>query len=145
MIRVFKAEDSKEVVKLWYEASVIAHDFITPKYWEDKKGDMEHIYIPNSETYVYEEEKRVLGFVSLVDNYIAAIFVAPGEQGRGIGKEMMQFVKQKRSTLELGVYAKNTNSIAFYEKQGFVVVERDIDVATGEEEVVMKYKKNVIL
>lgn len=106
MIRLFVATDSKEVVELWYEASVLAHDFIAPEYWQEKKEDMAQIYIPNSETYVYEKEKHILGFVSLIENYIAAIFVAPNQQGKGIGKELMQFVKQKKSTLELGVYAK---------------------------------------
>lgn len=140
MIRLFTAKDSKEVVELWYEASVIAHDFIEASYWQEKKADMEQIYIPNSETYVYEKEKHIVGFVSLIENYIAAIFVAPSEQGKGIGKELMQFVKQKRSTLELGVYVKNINSIAFYEKEGFVIVEEQIDESTGEREVVMEYK-----
>ncbi|MBB1139895.1 N-acetyltransferase [Myroides sp. WP-1] len=140
MIRLFVATDSKEVVELWYEASVLAHDFIAPEYWQEKKEDMAQIYIPNSETYVYEKEKHILGFVSLIGNYIAAIFVAPNQQGKGIGKELMQFVKQKKSTLELGVYAKNTNSIAFYKKQGFVVVEEKLDEPTGEREVVMEYK-----
>ncbi|MGG5506509.1 MULTISPECIES: N-acetyltransferase [unclassified Myroides] len=140
MIRLFRAADSKEVVELWYEASVIAHDFIEPNYWQEKKEDMAQIYIPNSETYVYEKEKHILGFVSLIGNYIAAIFVAPEQQGKGIGKELMQFVKQRKSTLELGVYAKNTNSIAFYKKQGFVVVEEKLEEATGEREVVMEYK-----
>ena len=140
MIRLYKTEDGKAVVDLWYEASIIAHDFIEASYWQGKKEDMEHMYIPNSETYVYEKEKQVLGFVSLVDNYIAAIFVAPSEQGKGIGKELMQFIKQQRSTLELGVYAKNTDSIAFYKKQGFVVVEEKLDESTGEREVVMEYK-----
>ncbi|WP_158963032.1 N-acetyltransferase [Myroides fluvii] len=140
MIRLFKTEDSRAVVDLWYEASILAHDFIDASYWQEKKADMEQIYIPSSETYVYEQEHCIVGFVSLVENYIAAIFVAPNEQGKGIGKELMQFIKQKRSTLELGVYAKNTNSIAFYEKQGFVVVEEKLDESTGEREVVMEYK-----
>jgi len=140
MIRLFKAEDSKEVVELWYEASVIAHDFIEASYWYEKKADMAQIYIPNSETYIYEKEKHIVGFVSLVENYIAAIFVAPSEQGKGIGKELMQFIKHKHSILELGVYVKNINSIAFYEKQGFTVVEEKLDESTGEREVVMEYK-----
>ncbi|WP_353160194.1 N-acetyltransferase [Myroides odoratus] len=140
MIRLFKAEDSKEVVELWYEASVIAHDFIEASYWHEKKADMAQIYIPNSETYVYEKENHIVGFVSLIENYIAAIFVAPSEQGKGIGKELMQFIKHKHSILELGVYVKNINSIAFYEKQGFKVVEEKLDESTGEREVVMEYK-----
>ena len=140
MIRLFKAEDSKEVVELWYEASVIAHDFIEARYWHEKKADMAQIYIPNSETYVYEKENHIVGFVSLIENYIAAIFVAPSEQGKGIGKELMQFIKHKHSILELGVYVKNINSIAFYEKQGFKVVEEKLDESTGEREVVMEYK-----
>lgn len=142
MIRLFEPKDSGEVITLWYDASVIAHDFIDSGYWQDKKSDMEQIYIPSSETYVYEKENKIAGFVSLIENYIAAIFVAPNEQGNGIGKELMHFVKQKHETLQLGVYAKNTNSITFYAKQGFVSVGEKTDELTGEQEVVMEYTKD---
>ncbi|MGO3707991.1 MAG: N-acetyltransferase [Mesonia hippocampi] len=137
MIRLFKPQDIAKLVELWYDASVIAHDFIEKNYWEEKKKEMTEIYIPNSETYVYEQAGQIIGFVSLLENYIAAIFVAPAQQGKGVGKALMQFVKQQRKTLTLGVYAKNINSIAFYKKQGFVVVEEKIDEPTGEQELVM--------
>ncbi|MBB4120025.1 putative acetyltransferase [Mesonia hippocampi] len=137
MIRLFKPQDIAKLVELWYDASVIAHDFIEKNYWEEKKKEMAEIYIPNSETYVYEQAGQIIGFVSLLENYIAAIFVAPAQQGKGVGKALMQFVKQQRKTLTLGVYAKNINSIAFYKKQGFVVVEEKIDEPTGEQELVM--------
>lgn len=137
VIRLFKPQDIAKLVELWYDASVIAHDFIEKNYWEEKKKEMTEIYIPNSETYVYEQAGQIIGFVSLLENYIAAIFVAPAQQGKGVGKALMQFVKQQRKTLTLGVYAKNINSIAFYKKQGFVVVEEKIDEPTGEQELVM--------
>jgi putative acetyltransferase len=69
MIRLFKSQDSKAVVDLWYEASIIAHNFIAESYWQEKKLDMQHVYIPSSITYVYEQENEILGFVSLVENY----------------------------------------------------------------------------
>lgn len=142
MIRLFKSQDSKAVVDLWYEASIIAHDFIAESYWQEKKLDMQHVYIPSSITYVYEQENEILGFVSLVENYIAAIFVVPNMQGRGIGKDLMNFVKQQHPILHLGVYAKNLNSILFYMKQGFVIVEEKVDESTGEVEVVMEYTQD---
>ena len=143
MIRLFKPQDITKLVELWYDASVIAHDFIEKNYWEERKKEMTEIYIPNSETYVYEQAGQIIGFVSLLENYIAAIFVAPAQQGKGVGKALMKFVKQQRKTLTLGVYAKNINSIAFYKKQGFVVVEEKIDEPTGEQELVMEYRGNI--
>lgn len=137
---MFKPQDIAKLVELWYDASVIAHDFIEKNYWEERKKEMTEIYIPNSETYVYEQAGQIIGFVSLLENYIAAIFVAPAQQGKGVGKTLMQFVKQQHKTLTLGVYTKNINSIAFYKKQGFVVVEEKIDEPTGEQELVMEYR-----
>jgi len=103
---------------------------------------MKNMYIPSSNTFVYEDNNQLLGFISLVDNYIAAIFVATNVQGKGIGQKLMQFAKNKFSNLQLGVYAKNYQAIEFYRKQGFKIILETIDEPTGEIEVVMEFKND---
>jgi putative acetyltransferase len=143
MIREFKEEDTPRIIDIWLTASIIAHDFIEQSYWEEKIEDMQSIYLPSSKTFVYtyEDPNNVLGFVSLVDNYIAAIFVEPTCQGKGIGKQLISFVKEKHNKLELGVYSKNLNSISFYKQQGFLISGEKIEEHTGETELIMTYTK----
>ncbi len=137
-----KQTEAQQLGSIWLETSLIAHDFIQPDYWRNNLDDMITKYIPGAETYVYETENEVSGFISIVnDDTIAAIFVNPAKQGLGIGGNLIDFVKEKYEGLSLTVYSKNAKSRSFYEKHGFVNKTERIDEATGEREVVMKWTK----
>lgn len=139
MVRDFKESDLDQVIQIWLKASVIAHDFIPSSYWQEKKDDMKNIYIPSSQTFVYEDGEMVVGFISMLDNYIAAIFVLPEYQGKGIGTRLIDHVKKLYPILTLGVYSKNIQSIEFYKKHGFVVENETVEENTGEMETSMRY------
>ncbi len=130
----------EQVLKIWLEASVKAHDFIKREFWEAKLDDMRNLYLPASETYVYAEKGEIKGFFSLVDETLAAIFVAPASQGRGIGKKLIAKAKELRSSLNLTVYSKNTKSINFYKRCGFDIIRKQTDENTGEFEYLMAYQ-----
>ena len=85
MIRAFRNEDSEAVVALWLEASLQAHAFVGKGYWESKVEDMRTLYLPLSEIVVDADEAtgEITGFVALVEDFLAALFVAPRHQGKG--------------------------------------------------------------
>lgn len=140
MIRDFNTTDLASVLTIWLQASIAAHDFVPAAYWEDKLDDMRSIYLPASTTFVFESsEGDVLGFLSLVDNYIAALFVDPEAQGAGIGTQLMDYAKSKYQSLALGVYSKNEKSVHFYHKQGFVILGEQEEPHTKEMETLMSY------
>ncbi|MNL87897.1 putative acetyltransferase [compost metagenome] len=68
---------------------------------------MKNLYLPASKTFVYQNDTAILGFISMVDNYIAAIFVNPESQGQGIGKQLIEYIKKQHTLITLGVYSKN--------------------------------------
>lgn len=140
MIRLIKENDKDEVLKIWLDASILAHDFVPKTYWEEKVKDMRDKYLPQSITFVYEINKEIHGFISLVDNYIAAIFIAPNHQGNGLGTKLIDYAKTLHKELYLGVYSKNRKSISFYLKQNFEIIEEKIEPYTGELESVMVFK-----
>ncbi len=137
MIREYDPQDLDTILNIWLEASVRAHAFVAAEFWESKVDDMRNIYIPASETYVFEQESSVLGFYALYGNSLAAIFVQPEQQGRGIGRQLIEHAKTKRSQLELTVYRENRASLDFYLAQGFKAISEQIDEHTGRWEVVM--------
>lgn len=138
MIRNSQQTDTETIVNIWLEASIKAHDFMAPEYWESKVDDMRNIYIPASKTYVYEKEGSIKGFISIYNNNIAAIFVSPTVQGNGLGSKLIEFVKSKNKDLSLCVYKSNTKSISFYKKHGFQEVCEQIDEHTNFPELKMK-------
>lgn len=128
-----------QILKIWLEASIQAHDFISSDFWESKIDDMKEIYLPSAETYVFEEGNELKGFVSLLGDTLAALFVSPHHQGNGIGKQLILRSKSMRKKLLLTVYKENEKSIEFYRKNGFKLIQEQIDDHTGHSEVIMAF------
>jgi putative acetyltransferase len=141
-IRSNKKTEIDKLVEIWYKGSLIAHDFIDKDYWKSQQMEMEKKYIPMSETYVISNEKDVVGFVSMVDNYLAALFIDVKHQGGGYGKGLLNFIKSQRENIQLKVYKKNNKAVDFYLKNGFVIKEESLDEQTSEEEFLMEWEKS---
>ena len=140
MIRNFEITELKSIMRIWLETNIKAHDFIDESYWQDKY-DLVQAMLPNATIFVYEEKKQIQGFIGLMGNYIAGIFVEESNQSKGIGKELLNYVKKSNSKLLLQVYKKNVRAVKFYEREDFVILKEQIDVNTGEIEFVMKWTK----
>lgn len=140
-IRSNNETEINKLVEIWYEGSLIAHDFIDRNYWKSKQSEMEEKYLPMSETYAVSNEKDIVGFLSMMDNYMAALFIDVKHQGSGYGKGLLDFIKSQRENIQLNVYKKNNNAVDFYLKNGFVIIEETLDEQTSEEEFLMEWKK----
>lgn len=125
------------VLNIWLRASIRAHDFIEASFWESKLEDMRKIYIPDSENYVFEQNSVKIGFYSLMGSILAAIFVMPEFQGKGIGKKLLSHAIKQKPNLTLSVYKENIASYQFYCSQGFSVVHEQSDIHTGHLEYIM--------
>ena len=141
MISRFQPADMEEVLSIWLTASIRAHDFIDPQFWQNKVNDMRTIYLPSAQTWVYKEHNTIAGFISIYGMTLAAIFVRPEEQKRGIGGELLNYVKKQHAHLELTAYKANTASIAFYKKNGFVTVSEQTDTHTHMSEIAMTWRR----
>lgn len=102
---------------------------------------MQEKYLPMSEVYLAEETGNVCGFIALVENKIAAIFVSPKHQRKGIGKRLISFAKKIKTQLELNVYQDNKNSVKFYELNDFKILKETVDDEIKAKEFVMFWKK----
>lgn len=139
MIRELEKEDIDEVMNIWLETNINTHTFIDKTYWERnyeevKKG------ILNADVYIYEKNKQIIGFVGIINSYIAGIFVKGNMQNKGIGKQLIDKCKNKYEKLTLRVYEKNINTIKFYQKQDFNIEQKEFDEDTKEFEFFMKWE-----
>ncbi|WP_028857594.1 GNAT family N-acetyltransferase [Psychrilyobacter atlanticus] len=140
-IRKLESGDIPEVVELWYETCIRAHDFISPDYWKANMEAMATVYLPDSETYLAVEEENIIGFITMVDNYLAAIFIQINMLECGIGTKLLNFIKNKKEAIQLAVYKKNSKSINFYKKHGFQVLSENLDKNTNEIELLMEWNR----
>lgn len=141
MIRLCKESDFEELIKIWYDASVLAHTFVPAKFWAGQKEAMRNTYLPAVENWVFEGEGEVQGFISLIGERVCALFVAPDRQGKGIGTALIKHAKALKGNLSLKVYRENVNALHFYEKCGFVPVSEETDVYTGFKQLLMELEK----
>lgn len=141
-IRKMRSSDIKVLTDIWLETSLKAHHFISANFWKDQKDAMQNQYLPAAETYVAEHENGISGFVSLSKNRIAAIFVSPEKQGKGIGSSLIDYVKGMREELILHVYQNNDKSVKFYRAKGFEIISGTVDKHTQEKEFIMRWCKN---
>ena len=139
MIRKFEPRDMDRLLDIWLSASIKAHDFIDESFWQANIESMRDVYIPASETFVCEDSSGLLGFYSLLDNQLAALFVDPAHRCKGFGKQLLDHAKCLRKALSLAVYKENTSSVDFYTSQGFKRVKEQIDEQTGHAEFLMCY------
>lgn len=139
MIRNFELSDMEAVLAVWLKASITAHNFVEAEFWESKVDDMRERYIPSSDTYVFTDNGIIKGFISLHGNTVAAMFVSPEFQGKGIGRQLIRKAKSLKNKLDLTVYRENNKSIDFYGRCGFVVIKEIVDEHTGHIEILMEY------
>ncbi len=120
MIRNWQNDDLSPLLTLWLESTIFAHPFIAEKYWQDSEKLVREVYLPSAQTWVWEEHGTLQGFVSVMETqFIGALFVRPTTVRRGIGKALLDHVKQHFSALSLEVYQKNERAVNFYHAQGF--------------------------
>ncbi|WP_440947394.1 N-acetyltransferase [Methanosarcina sp. T3] len=140
MIRTYRETDLEEMVRIWYDASIIAHPFVPASFWALHKSEMKEKYLPLAENYVFEQEGKVAGFISLVGERVCALFVAPEAQGRGIGKILLEHAKTQKGRLSLKVYRDNKKATRFYERSGLKAVGEEVDEHTGCLQVLMEWE-----
>ncbi|WP_307495018.1 N-acetyltransferase [Clostridium sardiniense] len=141
-IFLFNKKDIDEIMKIWVESTIKSHDFIDENYWIESQDIVRNKYIPISKTYIYKEDNIIKGFISILNNnFIGGLFVANDSQGQGIGRELVDTVKNELNSLTLNVFKENVRALKFYKREGFEIVSESIDSATLKEEILMKWKR----
>ena len=142
MIRTFSENDLFSVMQIWLDTNIKAHSFIPPNYWTDNFATVKDI-LPQAEVYVCEDDTtgQIDGFIGITDNYIEGLFVSEAVQSKGIGKQLLNYAKEIKSSLRLSVYQKNTRAIAFYQREQFVIRSVNINDSTNEKEFIMTWSK----
>lgn len=138
MIRKFKKDDLSSIMQIWLESNIEVHSFVQENYW---RGNFEMVkeILPQAEIYVYENNNtgEICGFIGLDRDYIEGIFVEKSMRSKGIGKQLLDYVKMIKDKMSLKVYQKNNRAISFYQREQFTVQSEDVDSETKEKELLM--------
>ena len=132
MIRKYKETEIPKLLEIWEAAALIAHPFLSNEFHEIVKGAMKDMYLPNSDTWVFEESGEVIGFISMAKNEIGGLFVDPNKQSKGVGTLLVNHMNQFHNILEVEVFENNKIGKPFYEKIGFKVMKEYVMKETGQ-------------
>lgn len=140
MIRKFEKKDTERVMQIWLEVNIETHDFVPSKYWLSQYQSVQK-QILQADIYVYEQDKEIQGFVGMMDDYLAGIFVDKKCRSMGIGKSLLECAKKNYPAFSLNVYQKNRRAVNFYLREGLSIVSKEIDEDTGETDYTMAWNQ----
>ncbi len=91
------------------------------------------IVLPREMVWVAELRSEAVGYASASDGLLNNLYVLPDCQGRGIGSALLSEVKiHAPEVLKLWTFEPNEGAIRFYERHGFVTIERSDGRANDE-------------
>ena len=122
MIRAYRTEDTDAVVSVWRAATALAHPFLADAFVTQEADNLRNIYVHIAETWVLEEDGEPVGFIALIGDEIAGLFLQPSCHGRGLGRALVDHAVDLRGPLRVEVFERNAIGRRFYERYGFVEV-----------------------
>lgn len=144
MIRKIKEDDLTKVMTIWVKGNFKANSFIEKDYWLEIYNQTKVDFLENFKTYVYIENNEVLGFISIYDNEIKALFVKEENRGNEIGTKLLNYCKnniEENSHIFIKIFEKNMNAIVFFSKLKFKNNKIQLNEKFNETEYVMTWKK----
>lgn len=126
-IRPAVAGEADEVAALWLRARAAAMPSIpAPIHSEqDVRTWFQRIVIPEHEVWVADAGGRLVGLLVLGAGLVEQLYVEPTLTDRRIGSQLLDVAKVRHpGGLELWTFEANRAARRFYERHGFVAVER---------------------
>ena len=142
MIRKYRESDCEALIEVWFAASQVATPFLSDEFLAEERDKIRKIYLSKAETWVFEIEDTVAGFIALIGNEVGAIFVHPKLQGRGIGRALMDHAAGLRDSLYLDVFKDNAVGCRFYDRYGFRFEREHVHEQSGHSQIRLVYTPN---
>ena len=140
MIRKMEYQDLEAAIEVWQKANRQAHGFLPAYFWEQRRAQIKTA-LQQQGVYVAVEEGRLVGLIGLRRDWVHGLFVLPDCQGHGIGRRLLETLKQRRPQLWLQVYSKNQRALAFYLREGFQICRRSLDGDSNEVKLTLLWQR----
>lgn len=142
VVRRARAADAVPVADVWlrsFDAALPAVRRAHPD--DDVRRWFRETVLPREETWVAERGGAVVGVLALTPGWIDQLYLDPGVRGQGIGDRLVALAKERQpGGLELWTFQVNGPAQRFYERHGFVAVERTDGARNEEREPDVRYE-----
>jgi GNAT superfamily N-acetyltransferase len=124
VLRLASGADVEEIAEL-FSTSFRLLDFLPPLHTRDEdRAYVRDVLIAEQRVTVAEAGGEIVGFLAESPGWINQLYVRADRLHEGIGSLLMADAKARAASLELWCFAENHAARRFYERHGFVEVER---------------------
>jgi GNAT superfamily N-acetyltransferase len=141
VLRRAVGSDAGAAADLWLRSFAAALPTVRRAHTDDEvRAYFRDVVVPRFETWVAVVDRRVVGLLVLDGGVLSQLYLDPQWRGRGIGDRLVTLAKQRRPAgLELWTFQVNRPAQRFYERHGFVPVERTDGSGNDEHEPDVRY------
>ena len=137
-IRLATRADYEALALLWRRSVEATHHFLPPAEVERLFEDVRRLYLPGVECLWVAEQLQAspasvhpVGFMGCNGPQVEMLFVDPDSFRCGVGTALLAHAKAAHQQLTLDVNEQNPQALAFYKRQGFMVVGRSAQDGQG--------------
>ncbi len=126
VLRRATRDDAAAVADVWLRSYAAALPAVRRAHSDEEvRAWFRDVVVPGRETWVADAGGVVVGLIVLGPGEIDQLYLDPDWRGRGIGARLVELAKQLvPGGLALWSFQVNEAAARFYERQGFVAVER---------------------
>ena len=150
-LRRAAAPDATAAADVWLRSFAAAlPTVVSPRSGDDVRAYFREVVVPLRETWVAEATDlcgsgrgrgpAIVGVMVLRDEELSQLYLDPEWRGRGLGDRFVGLAKERSPQgLSLWTFQVNTPAHRFYERHGFVAVERTDGRDNEEREPDVRY------
>ena len=139
MIRRARASDAPAIGQVFLRA----RDLMTylPRIPDADRPKLGTWIVERHDVWVEEQNGRIVAFAGVSPGWLDHLYVDPEEQNAGIGSALLDYAKQLQPDgFQLWTFQHNDGARRFYERHGFVVVDRTDGAGNMEKEPDARYE-----
>lgn len=117
-------DEYPRLVGIWRSAVNATHAFLAEADRAEIEARLPTEYLPHVRLVVAEINGDPVGFAGTSAGKLEMLFVDAVQRGRGVGSALLSRVVDEHGVKSLDVNEQNAQAVAFYSRNGFVVVGR---------------------
>lgn len=134
-------DDAAAIAEVWLASYRAAYEFPRAHTDDEVRQFVREVLVPTSDLWVATAPGvGVVALMALTSDEVNQLYVAPGWTGRGIGSRLIALAKERHPDgLTLYTFQVNAGAQRFYERHGFVEVERGDGSGNEERQPDVRY------
>jgi ribosomal protein S18 acetylase RimI-like enzyme len=125
-VKFYEPGDAEELVSMWRESFEYGVGIKDPNPITEQLAYFLEQVVPSNTVRVVKQKGLIVAFMASKPASVSQLYVRVENIGQGIGTTLLRLAKaESEGSLWLYTFAQNRNARRFYERSGFVELERE--------------------